>query len=224
MIINKLFVFLIIGSSVFFSIICNPSSELIKAPLWNSLHNSKPYQSGVFHSAYYRFPHNACDEPQCHAKSLTGGNSGAPSCYNCHNDQWTIFSVSHTKQISGYFHRYDVDDYPADRNVSANRFISCEDVSCHGANLSGNQGPMSPNFNYRYSCTGCHTRFGTNIPPPGHNTNMEGGRWHHYNYDLSFSYCSGNACHGTNESTTGTASSAIPNLAGHGPACNTCHP
>lgn len=213
---------------------CNPASEDIKDPLWNSLHNSKPFQSDYFHSADYRFPHNACDEPQCHATDLTGGNSGAPSCYSCHDDQWTIFGVSHTRKISGRYHKNSVDEYPTDRDSNTNWFkeakYNCADALCHGANLDGTQGGPSANFAYRYSCKVCHSSdFDGSIPPPGHSVRQsEEGKtgWHHYNYGNANpegvgtnTACAGLACHGL----TGKTSVAASGLFGRSPACGECH-
>ncbi|HNX24386.1 MAG TPA: hypothetical protein PKG60_10085 [Spirochaetota bacterium] len=209
---------------------CNPVSEDITDPLWNSLHNSKPFQSEFFHSADYRFPHKACDEPQCHGTSLAGGNSGAPSCYSCHDDQWTIFGVSHTKKISGYYHRYNIDDYPADRNSNALWFDSCK--TCHGATLAGFQDVPAPGLAYRYSCKVCHSGFTRPIPPPGHRVNKsEEGKsgWHHYNYENADpegggnTSCSGTACHGDGTSGGSVADGSGGNIAAHGPPCSDCH-
>lgn len=209
---------------------CNPVSENVDDSLWNSQHNEKPFQSDFFHSADYRFPHNACDEPQCHGTSLTGGNSGAPSCFKCHDDQWTIFSVSHTKKISGRYHRYDVNDYPADRNSNALWFSTCKDAGCHGAALDGNQPVPAENAQYRYSCKVCHTGFSGTVPPPGHSKKKsDDGQtgWHHYKYESAdedggsgnVTYCGGNACHGAD----GESSVPASGLFGRSPACDECH-
>ncbi|PKL18718.1 MAG: hypothetical protein CVV49_04680 [Spirochaetae bacterium HGW-Spirochaetae-5] len=137
---DRSFIIMVIFYCLPFVITCNPVSEEINGPLWNSSHNIKPFQSDFFHSADYRFPENSCDEVQCHARDLTGGNSGAPSCYSCHDDQWTIFGVSHTNNISGYYHRFNIDEYSTERNSNTGWFASCKDSSCHGAALDGYQG------------------------------------------------------------------------------------
>ena len=212
-----IFIFILCIFSISLIISCNPVSENIDDPLWDSLHNSKPFQSDYFHSADYRFPHGACDESQCHGTSLTGGNSGAPSCTKCHDDQWTIFGVSHTSKISGYYHSYHVND-SADTTSNATWFLNCKDSGCHESDLEGIQGVPSVNFAYRYSCKECHTHFSPNtIPPPGHSRKREGA-WH-----KSGGSCAGDACHGADGESEGSYTSLIPGLAGHGPACSDCH-
>jgi len=227
MIPEKFLTMLFLGTTALYLFSCNPVGEKIDDPLWNSRHNEKPFQSDYFHSADYRFPHNACDEVQCHGTSLAGGNSGAPSCTACHDSQWVIFGVSHTKKISKYYHRYNVNDYSSERVSNANWFASCKDASCHGATLDGVQGGPSADFPYRYSCKVCHSGFTGTIPPPGHSV-KKGSAMHHVDYeegDHNFSYCSGAACHGTSKNTAGTAASSLAGLAGHGQACNSsgCH-
>ncbi len=206
---------------------CNPVSENVDKPRWNSLHNVKPFKSDFFHSSNYRFPVNSCDEAQCHGSSLTGGNSGAPSCFSCHDNQWSVFGISHTLSISGFLHRSSVNDYPSDRSSNSVWYDQCK--TCHGSTLAGTQGGPSANFAYRYSCTECHTAFLPNtIPPPGHNARKSDDGltgWHHYNYESGSraTYCSGAACHGGDGESTGTAVTSLAGLAGHGPACASCH-
>jgi hypothetical protein len=211
---------------------CNPVGEEINNSIWNSLHNSKPFQSDFFHSNYYRFPYGSCNEVQCHGKNLEGGNSGAPSCISCHDDQWTIFTVSHTLNINGCYHKNSVDQYPTDRDSNANWFkeikYNCAATSCHESDLNGNIGSPSNNFPYRYSCTVCHNGFSKPIPPPGHKVKMsEEGKtgWHHYYYEKNHvTNCSGAACHGNDGVSEGTAIDASSGLiAAHGPSCNICH-
>ena len=207
---------LISALTVFFITACNPVSEDVSEPIWNSLHNSKPFQSEFYHSSDYRTPHNACDEIQCHGTDLTGKSTGAPSCYSCHDDQWTIFGINHTKEMSGYSHRSDVNDYVSQTSSNAGWYSSCK--GCHGSSLDGFKvGGPSPNFPYRYSCKECHSGFTGSIPPPGHSKKREGA-WH----SISNS-CSGAACHGSNGESGGTASSSVSGLEGHGPACSKCH-
>ncbi len=210
----------------FFILSCNPVYEDISEQSWDSNHNSKPFQSEFFHGADYRFPVNSCNEVQCHSGDLTGGNSGGPSCYSCHDDQWTVFSVSHTRKISGYYHRSDVDEYPADRNSNVNWFSSCGTAACHGATLDGNQGAPSADFAYRYSCKSCHAEFSGIIPPPGHSKSKD-SKWHHFRYESAdedggsgnVTYCSGSACHGSD----GKSSVSASGLFGRSPACSECH-
>ena len=197
---------LIAGLPVFIIFSCNPVSEDIKgvsAAGWNSLHSIKPYMSDYYHGADYRNPEGACDEANCHGSILTGGNSGAPSCYTCHGDQWTIFKTSHTLNISNYYHHMGVDT-GYDTASSADWYSGCK--SCHGTNLDGTGGIAV------YSCKVCHSGFSTPIPPPGHRIN-QGGNWHHYNAGGAPSTnCAGAACHGTG----GIAGAA-------GPKCSNCH-
>lgn len=195
---------------------CNPVSENIPDKTWTSLHPLRPYQSEYYHGAAYRFPNGKCSEAQCHGNDLTGGNSGAPSCYSCHGDRWTIFSTTHTSNRGGFYHHTEVDDYPADRNVNTNWFNTCKNASCHGATLDGVA-------DSGYSCKLCHTGFSGLIPPPGH-SNREEGNWHHYNLERSHStYCSGDACHGADGESGGSAATDFTGLTGHGQACSTCH-
>ena len=202
---------------ILFSSSCNPVSENIEGNLWTSLHPSKPFTSENFHGADYRFPSGACDENQCHGADLTGGNSGAPSCFRCHGNIWTVFSTTHTLKVSGHYHHRDTDDYPADRSSNADWFLTCR--SCHGADLGGVSG-----YNYSSTCKSCHSGFTALIPPPGHRKNEEGYAWHHYNYEEdSGIYCSGDACHGADGESEGTAAGAFAGIASHGPACSQCH-
>ncbi len=192
--------------SVSLLISCNPVSEDIAVKsfnMWNSLHPAKPFMSDFYHGAGYRFPSNACDEPQCHGSLLTGGNSGAPSCYTCHTDQWTVFSTTHTLNVSNHYHHIGVDT-GYDTGSSTAWFTQCK--SCHGAGLDGTGGTAV------YSCRVCHTGFTGPIPPPGHRLNRSGA-WHHYSAgDSPSSACAGAACHGTG----GYAGA-------NGPKCGNCH-
>jgi len=204
--IKNIFIYILL-SSVFFVSYCNPVSEDIKGSsrkMWNSLHSLKPFMSDYYyHGADYRFPAGACDEVQCHGSSLSGGNSGAPSCYTCHTDQWTVFGTTHTLEITKYYHHTGVDT-GYDTNSSTNWFLQCK--SCHGTNLDGVGGTAV------YSCQVCHSGFTGSIPPPGHRISQR-GNWHHYSAGgLPSSNCAGNACHGTG----GTAGAA-------GPECSSCH-
>ena len=195
---------------------CNPVSEKVPDKIWTVLHSSKPYQSDYYHGADYRFPHGNCDEVQCHGNDLTGGNSGAPSCYSCHNDKWSVFSTTHLAVRSGFYHHIGLDDYPADRNVNTDWFNTCRNTSCHGSALDGITGPAR-------SCKNCHNGFSGQIPPPGHRNSEEGYR-HHYNLERSHStYCSGDACHGADGESGGSAATGFTGLTGHGQACSTCH-
>lgn len=206
MIHRKSLVIFVFGSCIYFIFYCNPVSENISGNagiLWNSLHSSKPFMSNVFHGTDYRFPAGSCDEVQCHGYLLTGGNSGAPSCYVCHNDQWTIFQTTHTLKVSEYYHHTAVDGV-YDINNSTVWFMECK--ACHGSNLDGVGGTAS------YSCKVCHSGFSTSIPPPGHRID-HGSSWHHYNVGSPASLnCAGTACHGTG----GTSGAA-------GPGCSNCH-
>lgn len=205
---------------VFFISLCNPVGEEFSVETWNSLHPSKPFQSQSFHGADYRFPTNACDEPQCHGSTLTGGNTGAPSCTSCHDDQqWFEFSSTHTAKVSGYYHSYHVND-SANTTSNATWFSNCKTSGCHESNLEGTQGGPSANFAYRYSCKKCHTHFSPNtIPPPGHSRKREGA-WH-----KSGGSCAGDACHGNDGESDGTAGDGTGGIgvAAHGPACSHCH-
>lgn len=204
---------------------CNPVYEDVPEQVWTSLHPSKPYGSDSYHGADYRFPHGKCDEVQCHGNTLNGGNSGGPSCYTCHLDVWTIFSTTHVVKRGGFYHHVAVDDYPADRDDNTDWFgsgttpgTSCKNINCHGLALDGIPGPGR-------SCKTCHSGFAGSIPPPGHSKSEE-GRWHHYNLGKSrATYCSGDACHGADGESGGSAPSGFAGLAGHGQACDSpgCH-
>lgn len=197
---------------------CNPVSEDVEDPLWNSQHNEKPFQSNFFHSADYRFPHGACDEAQCHGGDLAGGNSGSPSCTKCHNEQWTVFETGlHTRVVSGYYHNIHVDD-AADTSSNATWFAYCSTVLCHESDLEGTQGGPSPNFAYVYSCKDCHKGFRGSIPPPRHTKKKE-GQWH------SSGSCAGDACHGGDGESDGVGYPSVNanGIANGGPACSRCH-
>jgi len=180
---------------------CNLSYQDVSDAVCDSLHPVRPIpvlpQSRYCHGAMYRFPSGACDEVQCHGAVLSGGNSGAPSCYSCHGDRWTIFSTTHTLKIGGYFHdsRVDSQSYPA--------FPDCALAACHGPGLLGVPGAG-------YPCRLCHDP----IPPPGHRVNQEGAR-HHYNLCLTphLTYCGTAVCHGTTASLNDGAA----------PPCANCH-
>lgn len=213
---KKILLLLVISAAAIAASVCNPASENVPEKIWTSLHSSKPYGSDYYHGVNYRFPHGSCDEVQCHGTDLTGGNSGAPSCYSCHNDRWTIFSTTHTVSRGGFYHHIAVDDYPADRSVNTGWFNSCKNTDCHGTDLGGvtDRG---------YSCKTCHSGFSGQIPPPGH-SNSEEGSWHHFNLERSHStYCSGAACHGADGESGGTASTGFSGLALCGQSCSTCH-
>lgn len=174
---------------------CNPVSENTPDNICQGIHNAKPHFSMYCHGARYRFPRGYCTEPNCHGANLRGGNSGAPSCYKCHDDRWSIFTTTHTLKIHGYYHHYLVDQ----GNLNA----VCGTADCHGADLTGVAGKG-------YSCYACHTP----IPIPGHRVILEGAR-HHINYCLlpHLSYCGGADCHGTTASLNN----------GAGTPCANCH-
>lgn len=164
---------------------CNPMYEKNASPTLDSLHPSLPFSSTVYHGYYYRFPNGSCNESQCHGNSLGGGNTGAPSCYSCHGDRWTIYSTTHTLVVKNYYHHtaVDTDTSTTDTGLWYN---SCKDSSCHGSDLTG----VTSNG---YSCFACHDP----IPPPGHRKYQEGAA-HHFNLEEEnpSTYCSGSACHG----------------------------
>ena len=193
---------IIILTSISIISTCNVSYENVQDMLRTGLHSTKPPFSNIFHGSNYRFPQGSCNESQCHYSDLTGGNSGAPSCYRCHDDQWSVFSESHTLKVSGRYHHYAVDT-----SLSyIDRVANCGSAACHGdgtdlytENHTG--------YNYRYACYECHDP----IPPPGHRINKEGHK-HHFNIGRDpQTYCYNMpGCHGAAEP---------------GPVCNSpgCH-
>jgi len=206
---------------------CNPVSEKINEQQWNSLHNSKPFQSDFFHSSSYRNPHGSCDQVQCHGASLTGGNSGAPSCFACHTDQWSVFGNTHTLNISGWYHHSGTDTGYSNTG-NALWFNTCK--SCHGTNLDG------AGSSAVYSCKVCHSGFTKPVPPPGHRIlKNDGGQtgWHYYSYvgtdpgagsGNPNNNCTGTACHGTYGSSAGSAVDGSGGIvAAHGRSCGDCH-
>lgn len=164
---------------------CNPMYEKITFPICDTLHPSKPIFSTICHGSYYRFPYGRCNEPQCHGSTLNGGNTGAPSCYSCHGDRWTIFSTTHTLKVKNFYHDAAVDTDTSTTD-SGLWYSSCKDSSCHGSDLTGvtDKG---------YSCFACHTP----ILPPGHRKFKDGAA-HHFELEKEqpSTYCSGTACHG----------------------------
>jgi hypothetical protein len=189
-------------TSALFLLKCNPMYEDVQGKMRNSLHPSRPPFSTIYHGASFRFPYGACDEVQCHGADLRGGNSGAPSCYSCHGNKWTIFTTTHTLKVAGIYHHTAVDTGSTTDNTSW--FSTCKDAACHGVNLEGVAGAG-------YRCQDCHNP----IPAPGHRSKKEGA-WHHFNYshENPSVYCSGSVCHGASGEGTGTT------LA---PPCSTCH-
>ena len=88
---------------------CNLAYEEISGNICTTLHPVKPISkeiqvTDVCHGESFRFPSNYCTEVNCHGPDLKGGNSGAPSCYKCHGDKWTLFSTTHTLKLGGYYH------------------------------------------------------------------------------------------------------------------------
>jgi hypothetical protein len=173
---------------------CNISYVDAPENLPSDLHPSLPPFSNVYHGVYFRFPVKNCDEAQCHGISLKGGNSGAPSCYSCHSDRWSIFTVSHTVSVSGIYHHYNVD--------SGDFTINCGQSACHGSSLEGVEGQG-------YSCYACHDP----IPAPGHRISREGAL-HHVDIGKNPEvYCYKPGCHGSSEPggmCTACHSSAYP--------------
>jgi hypothetical protein len=175
---------------------CNPSYENAPKKLRTELHPLNPPFSSIYHGADFRFPNGQCSEPQCHGSNLTKGNSGGPSCYSCHNDLWSIFTVSHTIPVKGIYHHYVIDNCTSLPDYIANCGISL----CHGdgTNLMGSA-------NYKHSCYDCHNP----LPPAGHRINKEGAM-HHINLGKDPAvYCNIPNCHG--------------NPGRLGPLCSQCH-
>lgn len=137
---------LLILSAALFILSCNQSYEDIEISR-TGLHPAKPPLSVIYHGEYFRFPYQNCDEPQCHGSGLKGGNSGAPSCYKCHNDLWSIFYVSHTIPFRGIYHHNAIDNCTTEADYIAN----CGLAVCHGdgTNILGVSGRG-------YSCYACH--------------------------------------------------------------------
>lgn len=177
---------LIILSLLFPLLKCNISYENVPDMLRTGLHPVKPPFSNIYHGNNYRFPYGSCTESQCHYRNLTGGNSGSPSCYSCHSDLWTVFSISHTYNVKGRLHHYAVEN--------GNFLADCGSAGCHGngtslytVNLTG--------YNYRYACYSCHNP----IPPPGHIVNKEGVLHHKDVGQDPHVYCYKLGCHGATE-------------------------
>jgi hypothetical protein len=124
---------LLMSLSVF---LCNPTYEDVPGSSWNSIHSVRV--GGFYHGANYRFPFGNCDESKCHGTDLTGGNSGAVSCYTCHGDTWSFFQT-HNKNKDGAYHHYNVERDPD---------VYC--TPCHGAALDGGT-------NGEPSCYSCHS-------------------------------------------------------------------
>lgn len=148
---NKIFLYVLISilsvsSAVIFFSSCNPSYESIDS-FPTGLHPVTPPLSNVYHGAYFRFPYKNCDETQCHGYGLKGGNSGAPSCYSCHDDRWSIFTVSHIVSRSGIYHHYAIES----SNTEADYIANCGFPVCHGngTDILGVAGRG-------HSCYSCH--------------------------------------------------------------------
>ncbi len=189
---------------------CNLAYQEISGNICTTLHPVKPISkdiqvTDVCHGESFRFPSNYCTEVNCHGTDLKGGNSGAPSCYKCHGDKWTLFSTTHTLKLGGYYH---------DSLVNQGNFGDCAGTTCHGI---GTPPPGVPG--YGYSCLLCHNP----VPAPGHRISY-GGHRHHYSVTTASVYsdlyqalyCGADSCHGS--SLTGGTIGTRP-----GPSCFPCH-
>lgn len=159
--------------------VCNVSYETAPDAMQTGLHPVIPKFSTSYHGTNYRFPVNSCDQTQCHGSDLTGGNSGGPSCFLCHNNTWSVFSTTHVISIKGYFHHSSVD--------RASLHGICGTAFCHGTDLTGVSGRG-------HSCYACHNP----IPLQGHRVNYE-GVMHHVDVEKERpdTYCNIPDCHGT---------------------------
>lgn len=175
--------------------VCNGFYTSAPSRLQSALHPVKPRGSNVYHGESYRYPENACGQPQCHGADLTGGNSGSPSCWKCHGDVWMIFKT-HTLVINGFFHNAIVDT----ATQRAELFALCGGGECHDSGLTGVAG-LSP------SCFSCHNP----IPMPGHRVDYD-GIWHKI----------GVADGGTDNSTCAVAG-CHGDPSPQGPYCSSCH-
>ncbi len=166
---------------------CNISYEDVPESRINGLHSTRPPFSNIYHGSYYRFPEGSCDEPQCHYSDLKGGNTGGPSCYSCHNDLWSVFSVSHTLKVGGRYHHNAVDN--------GNFEATCGINGCHGSNGTTLFAENQTGYDFRYSCYACHDP----IPTPGHRVSKEGVLHHKDIGKDPHVYCYKAGCHGDGE-------------------------
>ncbi len=166
---------------------CNLSYENMPPGLNKNTHSLKPPFSTIIHGANFRFPHGSCSQVQCHGANLTGGNTGGISCLVCHDNQWSVFSDTHTLNIGGSYHHKDVE--------TTSSFLSaCGSSTCHGngATLYANN---NMGYNYRYSCYACHNP----IPVPGHTELPFLSSVKHakkYRFPKTTGNCNRSTCHG----------------------------
>jgi hypothetical protein len=154
--------------------------------LSNKTHSVKPPFSTIYHGAQYRFPAGNCSQNQCHGSNLTGGNSTVSSCLICHDNQWNVFSTTHTVNVNGYFHHASVEN--------GNFAAVCGTVDCHGDG-SALYTVNKTGYNYRYACLSCHNP----IPAPGHTELPPFSTFKHaknYRFPTGTGNCT--SCHGSN--------------------------
>jgi hypothetical protein len=115
---------------------CNPVGISAPDSLCTGMHPKNIMD--ICHGGSYRSPYGRCDEANCHGNTLTGGNTGAPSCFRCHSDLW-----HHTQNFNGHYHYYTV-------CTGGNFTTMCGNTTCHG-DLTTPKSGKGPN------CTSCHT-------------------------------------------------------------------
>lgn len=122
---------------------CNPMSIDAIDVLCSGIHNKNV--EDYCHGGKNRYPAGYCSQSNCHGPDLTGGNTGAPSCYNCHPNKWAVWQ-SHYISVDGRLHHKDIICSVPGTNVE-----KCGFDACHGPSLSGgivyNSGP---------ACVKCH--------------------------------------------------------------------
>ena len=184
-----------VGSAAFILaalVTCNPVGISAPDALCTGMHPKNIMD--VCHGGSYRSPYGGCDEVNCHGNTLTGGNTGAPSCFRCHTDLW-----HHNRNFDGKYHYYTV--------CTGGLFTTmCGNGTCHGDLTTSGSGD-GPN------CTSCHTSGTPTVCVIRLHT---ADHRHYYNVcsgsEPYLTKCGTAACHG--DLTSGLH---------EGPYCTSCH-
>ena len=149
------------------------------------------------HSAYVTTNGNtSCANTACHGSSLAGKTDSGPSCSSCHlGGSGSIHPQTWGLNIDTAHGSY----------VDTNGNMSCSNISCHGATLSGvtNSGP---------SCSNCHIGGVGSFHPQdwAQNATIMHGAYVGTNGTTA---CANAACHGA----------TLAGVTNSGPACSSCH-
>jgi len=122
---------------------CNLMYEETQNSPCSGIHGKS--ESGYCHGARNRKPGVYCSEANCHGFSLSGGNTGGPSCYKCHGNKWAVWET-HTVSLDRALHHVDILCSVPGTNIQ-----KCGFDGCHGPSLDG--GTL---YDSGSACTSCH--------------------------------------------------------------------